>query len=75
MEAVESAFYEDVDYAVLQKVYGNDMDAARRYSPAKIVSSSMEVIKGVFTEVNAQPLVEEIAEHHARIGSGVPLPI
>jgi len=45
-EAVESAFWEDVDYAVLQKVYGNDMDAARRYSPAKIVSSSMEVIKG-----------------------------
>jgi hypothetical protein len=26
--------------------YGNDMDAARRYSPAKIVSSSLEVIKG-----------------------------
>jgi hypothetical protein len=35
-----------VDYAVLQKIYGNDMDAARRYSPAKIVSSSLEVIKG-----------------------------
>jgi len=34
------------DGAVLQKVYGNDLDAARRYSPAKIVSSSMEVIKG-----------------------------
>jgi hypothetical protein len=46
LEAVESAFYKDVDYAVLQKVYGNDVDAARRYSPAKIVSSSMEVIKG-----------------------------
>ena len=46
LEAVESAFWEDVDYAVLQKVYGNDMDAARRYSPAKIVSSSMAVIKG-----------------------------
>jgi IS1 family transposase len=46
LEAVESAFFEDVDYAVLQKIYGNDMDAARRYSPAKIVSSTMEVIKG-----------------------------
>lgn len=46
LEAVESAFWEDVDYAVLQKVYGNDLDAARRYSPAKIVSSSLEVIKG-----------------------------
>ena len=28
------------------KVYGNDLDAARRYSPAKIISSSAEVIKG-----------------------------
>jgi IS1 family transposase len=48
LEAVESAFWEDVDYAVLQKVYGqsSDPDAARRYSPAKIVSSSMEIIKG-----------------------------
>jgi len=36
----------DVDYAVLQKIYGNDLEAARRYSPAKIVSSTLEVIKG-----------------------------
>src|SRR5439155_23077243 len=46
LEAVESAFYEDVDYAVLQKVYGNDLEVARRYSPATIVSSTLEVIKG-----------------------------
>jgi IS1 family transposase len=47
LEAVESAFFEDVDYAVLQKVYGaGDGEGARRYSPAKIVSSTMEVIKG-----------------------------
>jgi IS1 family transposase len=48
LEAVESAFWEDVDYAVLQKIYGSDMDvdAARRYSPAKIISSTLEVIKG-----------------------------
>jgi IS1 family transposase len=45
-EAVESAFFEDVDYAVLQKIYGNDMDAARRYSPAKILSSTLTVITG-----------------------------
>lgn len=44
VEAVENAFGEDVDYAVLQKVYG--ADAERRYSPAKIVSSYTEVIKG-----------------------------
>jgi IS1 family transposase len=46
LEAVESAFYEDVDYAVLHKIYGNDIDAARRYSPAKIVSSTLAVITG-----------------------------
>jgi hypothetical protein len=39
-------FYEDVDYAVLQKIYGSDPEAERRYSPAKIVSSTLEVIKG-----------------------------
>lgn len=38
--------YEDVGYAVLQKVYGSDQESERRYSPAKIVSSQMEVIKG-----------------------------
>jgi len=46
LEAVESAFYEDVDYAVLQKIYGSDQQAEKRYSPAKIVSSTLEVIKG-----------------------------
>ena len=34
------------DYAVLQKVYGSDQESERRYSPAKIISPSMEVIKG-----------------------------
>lgn len=46
LEAVESAFNEEVDYAMLQKVYGADPDAERRYSPAKILSSTTEVIKG-----------------------------
>jgi IS1 family transposase len=46
LEAVESAFWEDVDYAVLQKIYGSDAESERRYSPAKIVSSTLEVIKG-----------------------------
>src|SRR5204862_3230697 len=46
LEAVESAFYEDIDYATLTKVYGNDLQAEKRYSPAKIVSSTTEVIQG-----------------------------
>lgn len=46
LEAIESAFNEDVDYAVLQKIYGADQQAEKRYSPAKILSSTTEVIKG-----------------------------
>jgi IS1 family transposase len=46
LEAIESAFNEDVDYATLQKVYGADQQDEKRYSPAKIQSSKMEIIKG-----------------------------
>ncbi len=47
LEAVESAFNLDIDYAMLQKVYGTDPQAdERRYSPAKILSSTTEVIQG-----------------------------
>jgi len=46
LDAVESAFNEDIDYAMLQKVYGTDPQAEKRYSPAKILSTSTEVIKG-----------------------------
>ncbi len=46
IEAVESAFGADIDYAMLQKIYGADPEGGRRYSPAKILSSTMEVIKG-----------------------------
>lgn len=46
LEAVESAFNLDVDYAMLQKVYGADPENERRYSPSKIVSSTTEVIQG-----------------------------
>ena len=46
MEAVESAFYGGIDYVMLSKVYGNDPAAEKRYSPAKIVSMTTEVITG-----------------------------
>ena len=46
LEAVESAFNLDVDYAMLQKIYGADPQPEKRYSPAKIVSSTTEVIQG-----------------------------
>jgi transposase-like protein len=34
LEAVETAFGSDVDYAMLVKMYGNDRESEARYSPA-----------------------------------------
>ena len=39
-------FGADIDYATLTKVYGSDPGAEKRYSPAKIVSMTSEIIKG-----------------------------
>lgn len=46
LNAVEDAFGADIDYATLQKVYGADPQAEKRYSPAKILSTTTEVIRG-----------------------------
>jgi IS1 family transposase len=46
LEAVEATFGADIDFATLTKVYGSDPEAERRYSPAKIQSSTTEVIIG-----------------------------
>lgn len=46
LEAVESAFNNEVDYATLTKVYGTDPGSETRYSPAKILSSNTEVLIG-----------------------------
>lgn len=46
VEAVEDAFGADVDYAMLTKMYGRVLENETRYSPAKIISSTTEVIKG-----------------------------
>ena len=46
LEAVEAAFGQDIDYAMLVKLYGTDPDGERRYSPAKCSSSIPRVIQG-----------------------------
>jgi IS1 family transposase len=46
VEAVEDAFGADVDYAMLTKVYGRPQENETRCSPAKIMNSSTEVIRG-----------------------------
>ena len=45
LEAVEGAFGANVDYAMLQKLYGSNPDE-KRYSPAKIIGVRSEVMRG-----------------------------
>jgi len=44
--AVEDAFGSDIDYATLIKLYGQPVEEARRYSPARIISAQAAVIAG-----------------------------
>lgn len=44
--AVEDAFGADVDYAMLQKIYGAPADGQRRYSPAECIGVKVDVVQG-----------------------------
>ena len=46
LSAVEDAFGANVDYAVLQKIYGTDPENETRYSPAKCLGTKCETIQG-----------------------------
>ncbi len=46
LEAVEAAFGGDVDFAQLQKIYGSDPEAAKRYSPAQCIGCQTAVVSG-----------------------------
>jgi IS1 family transposase len=46
LEAVESAFGADIDYAQLQKVYGAAAENHTRYSPAQCIGCDMKVVSG-----------------------------
>ena len=46
LEAVEAAFGQDIDYAMLVKLYGADPEGERRYSPAQCSGSIPRVIQG-----------------------------
>ena len=46
LEAVESAFGMDIDYAMLIKVYGADSESERRYSPVVCQSCTVREIQG-----------------------------
>lgn len=46
LEAVESAFGADIDYAQLQKIYGASADNDTRYSPARCIGCDMKTVSG-----------------------------
>ena len=45
-EAVEAAFGMDIDYAVLQKMYGAEPGSETRYSPAVCIGCKVETVTG-----------------------------
>ncbi|MCP3963575.1 MAG: DDE-type integrase/transposase/recombinase [bacterium] len=46
IDAVEEVFGMDIDYATLVKVYGEDPEPQKRYSPAKIQETVKTVVQG-----------------------------
>lgn len=46
LEAVEDSFGSQVDYAMLQKIYGAAPEAVTRYSPAECIGVKVDVIQG-----------------------------
>ena len=46
LSAVEDAFGADIDYAMLQKLYGSDPDGEKRYSPAKCIGVDCKIVQG-----------------------------
>ena len=46
VDAVESAFGSQIDYAMLVKMYGNDGESETKYSPAECIGCKMAAISG-----------------------------
>jgi IS1 family transposase len=46
LQAVDSVFGNDVDYAMLNKIYGADPQGKKRYSPAKCIGAEKRKITG-----------------------------
>ncbi len=45
-EAVEKVYGSEIDYAMIIKLYGQDAEAEKKYSPAKCIASEKHVVKG-----------------------------
>jgi len=46
LNAVEDVFGADIDYAMLVKLYGQELESEKRYSPAKCLGTNSRVVTG-----------------------------
>jgi IS1 family transposase len=46
VEAIEAAFGADIDYGMLVKLYGVEPEGEKRYSPAKCISATKQIVQG-----------------------------
>ncbi len=46
LDAVEGAFGSEVDYAMLVKLYGQDLESEKRYSSAECIATEKHIIQG-----------------------------
>jgi len=46
INAVDNAFGSEIDYAMLNKLYGQEPEQEKRYSPAKCIGAEKQVIQG-----------------------------
>jgi IS1 family transposase len=46
LNAVEDVFGADIDYAMLVKLYGQELEGEKRYSPAKCIGADRRVVTG-----------------------------
>jgi IS1 family transposase len=46
LQAIEDSFGSEIDYAQLIKLYGNDVESEKRYSPAECTGAIKEIVQG-----------------------------
>jgi IS1 family transposase len=46
LQAIEDSFGSEIDYAQLIKLYGNDVESEKRYSPAECTGTIKEIVQG-----------------------------
>jgi len=46
LQAIEGTFGSDIDYAMIVKIYGQDAEPDKKYSPAKCLGAEKHVVKG-----------------------------